>query len=186
VSSGREERREAAEICEKKRMYMQFQFYVVPSDNCTDILQEMNAFLRSHRILEVDRQFVGRDGQGFWHICIKYLESPSSRQGSNKPDYKFLLDEAQFSLFSKLRVRRKAIAEDLALPPYAVFTDEELSGIAQLEKVSVENLQKVKGIGAKKLEKYGELILKDCRIQPIKATLPNSSPPRSKRPIEIL
>ncbi len=39
---------------------------------------------------------------------------------------------------------------------YAVFTDEELSNIAKLDEITAPNMLKIKGIGEKKVEKYGQ------------------------------
>ena len=44
------------------------------------------------------------------------------------------------------------------LPAYAVFTDAELSGIAKLPVIDKLSIQSVKGIGEKKIEKYGNII----------------------------
>lgn len=79
--------------------------------------------------------------------------------GKNKIDYKEVLDEPTFRRFEKLRKIRKQISAEDAVPAYAVFTDEELSGLAKLECVNLENFTSVNGIGQKKMERYGERFL---------------------------
>ena len=45
------------------------------------------------------------------------------------------------------------------MPAYAVFTDEELAGIARLPVLEVSKLISIKGIGDKKVEKYGNQLI---------------------------
>lgn len=137
---------------------MQFQTFIVPAADATQALTELNAFLRGHKILEVESHFVEREQNAAWHFCVKYLEGGGKAAGV-RADYKLLLKEEQFAIFSKLRQARKQIAEETDVPHFVIFTDEELAGIAQLDEINLTNLVKVKGVGAKKVEKYGERIL---------------------------
>ena len=144
---------------------MQFKLFVIPVTDSGESLEELNKFLRSHRILEESHELaVGKNGT-VWHFCIKYLDgikpaNSKNRKGSNpKIDYKEVLDEKTFKKFSKLREFRKQIAIDEAIPAFAVFTDKELSEIAKLEKYTKGNINKIQGIGEKKTEKYGKRII---------------------------
>ena len=62
-------------------------------------------------------------------------------------------------------LRRKAIAETEGLPAFAVFTDKELAGIAELENPQLADLKTVKGIGSKKAERFGARILNPTEDQ---------------------
>jgi len=123
---------------------------------------EMNRFLRGNKIVNVEKEFIKINENAFWAFCIQYIGGENdSRDGarpvSAKVDYKTVLDEATFEKFSRLRAFRKKIAEDDAVPAYAVFTDAELSEIAKLPEITEKNLLKINGIGEKKVEKYGKL-----------------------------
>lgn len=85
--------------------------------------------------------------------------------GKEKIDYKQVLGEKEFAIFSILRTIRKQLAEEDAVPAYAVFTDEELAGIAQLPEILIKKLTSVKGIGDKKVQKYGKLLVEKYRQQ---------------------
>ena len=149
---------------------MQFQFFKIPVDNPQEQTNEMNAFLRGHKIISVEKNFVSNDTEAYWGFCIKYIVGNPKNTFSTKKekvDYRTVLDEKAFKVFSELRNIRKKIAEDDVVPAYAVFTDKELSGIAQLQDISIESIKKIKGIGDKKMEKYGELM-----VQKYKAILP--------------
>lgn len=63
-------------------------------------------------------------------------------------------------LFITNSLIRKQIAKDEAIPAYAVFTDAELAELAKMEGVlSLAKMKTVKGIGEKKIEKYGQHFL---------------------------
>ena len=62
-------------------------------------------------------------------------------------------------LFERLRLWRKDTAEEQGVPPYVIFHDATLAAIAAERPDSIEALQHVQGIGAKKLDAYGYEIL---------------------------
>ena len=98
-----------------------------------------------------------------WSFCVKFIETKIQEQAV-KRDYKQELDEETFKKFSTLREIRKAIAMEDAVPPYAVFLDEELASLAKLDVITISELQKIKGIGQKKIEKFGQKLLDKIQI----------------------
>ncbi|GHT54418.1 hypothetical protein FACS189446_4010 [Bacteroidia bacterium] len=126
-------------------------------------VEEMNRFLRGNKVVNVEKQLVMLNDGAFWSFCIHYIgmENKDDRPISEpkaKVDYKNILDEPTFALFSQLRVFRKKIAEIDAVPAYAVFTDAELSEIAKLEEITKKTMLSIQGIGEKKVEKYGKIL----------------------------
>ncbi len=126
-------------------------------------LTEMNRFLTSNRVLEIEQRFYQNGQSAFWSFCVRYLNSNTGsfqqQSSKQKVDYKELLNENEFAIFSKLRECRKTIAANDAVPAYAVFTDEELAGIARLPVLEVGKLISITGIGDKKVEKYGNQLI---------------------------
>ena len=61
--------------------------------------------------------------------------------------------------FEALRQWRKAVALEADVPAFVVFTDATLTAIAEARPESLEQLAKLPGVGASKLEKYGETVL---------------------------
>ncbi len=119
-------------------------------------LEELNRFLRGHRVLTLDRECHA----GVWSFCVTYqtpIEGAVSGPGA-KVDYKAVLDAPTFALFSRLREVRKQLAEKENLPPYAVFTNEQLAEAARRRCASATDLGKIDGIGAARVEKYGAAI----------------------------
>lgn len=150
---------------------MQVKLFTIPLlDNETE-LNEMNGFLRAQKVLTIDKQFVSVGENAYWSFCITYLQlskqstMAQNAQRQNKIDYKEVLDVATFAVFSTLRTIRKQIAENEAVPAYAVFTDSELAEIAKLENIDMAHLQSIQGIGQKKAEKYGQILCEQYRTQ---------------------
>ncbi|WP_395173430.1 DNA helicase RecQ [Roseibium alexandrii] len=69
------------------------------------------------------------------------------------------LDQEDRLLFDRLRRLRTQIARDQSVPPYVVFPDATLAGIAAARPITPDGLLSVSGIGQSKLDKYGEAVL---------------------------
>jgi superfamily II DNA helicase RecQ len=127
--------------------------------------EELNKFLRSHRVLRIERELTRRDSSPAWAVCVEYLEGVGPAIGSprrseeRKVDYKEMLNAADFGVFSALREVRKSLSEAEGVPVYAVFTNDQLAKLAQTRPASKAALEKVEGVGVAKVEKYGERML---------------------------
>ena len=145
---------------------MQYKIFSIPVTDDGSAIEEMNRFLRSHKVLETEQQLISTKNGAQWHFCIKYLanaQPDNKSQGSSKIDYKEVLDEKAFAVFSILREIRKKIAEKEGMPVYAIFTNEELAGIAVLEEILPETIKSVKGIGDKKAERFGKRLVEEYK-----------------------
>ena len=69
------------------------------------------------------------------------------------------LSPDELALFEHLRVLRRKIADELGVPPFVVFADTTLEGLARRRPGSLERMIEVKGIGRTKLERFGERFL---------------------------
>ena len=114
---------------------------------------DLNRFLRSKKVLEVENQLVNHAQNAYWCFCIKYLDDEAKEREKKRVDYRQVLDELSFKRFSTMREIRKQLAKEDAVPAYAVFTDEELAALARIEDLTILTMQKIKGIGEKKVEK---------------------------------
>lgn len=143
---------------------MQYEVFTVPVLDSGEALERMNRFLRGHKVVQVDKELVVLGDCAYWSFCVNYLPSPAVAsvvpgEKREKIDYKNVLDEAHFKVFSRLRACRKQIAEDDAVPAYAVFTDAELAVLAQTDSLTEQTMQQIDGVGKKRMEKYGMLLL---------------------------
>ena len=141
---------------------MQSEVFAVPASGDRELVDAMNGFLRSHRVLHAERRLVEKEAQCFWTFCIEYLDGALPGPvlaGARKVDYKEVLTPDQFARFSVLRNLRKEIADQEAVPPYAVFTYEQLAHMVRLDSPSATALERIPGIGQAKMAGYGAAFL---------------------------
>lgn len=140
---------------------MRLHFAHIPAQSPAEAEAELNGFLASHRVTAIDRQLVTTGPTPFWAISVTWLEDRAfvDPKRGDRPDYRELLPEAEFTVFARLRAARKAWAERDGVPPYAVFTNEQLAAIAQRRVTSLAALGDIAGVGKAKLDKYGRDVL---------------------------
>lgn len=74
-----------------------------------------------------------------------------------------ILSEKDETLFQKLRNLRRDIALEEKVPPYIVFSDKTLAHMCVVQPKTKEELMSVSGVGAYKVEKYGERFIQCVR-----------------------
>ncbi len=79
--------------------------------------------------------------------------------GSRRPAIKTLVSEEDAPLLSALKARRRAFAEAAKLPAYIVFNDRTLIEMAETRPATLDDMARISGVGAKKLERYGAAFL---------------------------
>jgi len=140
-------------------------FFAIPARGDNGLQEELNRFLRSHRVLTVHREFVAQGDNSFWALAVEWLEgagastADSTRRTKPRVDYKEVLSPADFAVFAKLREWRKATAEQEGIPVYAVLTNEQLASIATSRPTTPAQVQEVEGIGEAKAGKYAAGVL---------------------------
>jgi superfamily II DNA helicase RecQ len=148
---------------------MQIRIFTIPSADSGSLQAEMNAFLSAHRVLEIEQNFFQNDNGGYWSFCVRYINggaAPSAPVYSGrKVDYREVLNERDFTVFSKLRAIRKELAAADGAPAYVVFTDEELASIARLPEITEKAVLEIHGIGEKRLARYGKALIERYSAQ---------------------
>ena len=66
-------------------------------------------------------------------------------------------------LFELLRNVRRELAEERSVPPYVIFGDASLVQMAYFLPQGRESLSRITGVGATKLEEYGEMFVEHIR-----------------------
>ena len=79
---------------------------------------------------------------------------PPRRRGSRRRS-----DSPADPLFEALRAARRELALAAGVPPYVVFHDSTLRGIAEARPRTLAELSQIQGVGAAKLERYGAAML---------------------------
>ncbi len=145
---------------------MKYKFFAIPARNPAAAEEDLNAFCSSHRVTFIDKHLVEDGADSFWSVCVSWLDGAASPSASaadnrNKPaiDYKEVLNPADFSRYLVLRNFRKELAEQQNVPPYALFTNEQLANMIQQRVNSKSALQRIPGVGKSRIEKYGDAFL---------------------------
>lgn len=66
----------------------------------------------------------------------------------------------RLDLFEKLKTKRLALATEMGVPAYVVFSDASLEDMEHKLPRTMEEFSQISGVGQAKLEKYGHLFLK--------------------------
>ena len=145
----------------------QYSTFFIPHGDEGGRQEALNAFLRSHRVLSVERS-VFPEG---WAFCVEWMDgaaaasAPFGAYQREKIDYMKVLPPEVFTRFSELRKRRKAIADADGVKPFVVMTDAQLAKVAEIEKPTLADLKKIDGFGEAKAEKYGKRLLEETDAQ---------------------
>lgn len=149
-------------------MSLQCKFFVIPIKDIEETEEEINRFLRTVRVVSMQREFVNQGENSFWSMIVEYQTgsagSKSSPQsaGKKKPvvDYREVLSPEDFAIYAKLREWRKEVANKEGDPVYTVFTNEQMAKIVRSRITTKTELQKIKGVGESRTQKYGEDVIR--------------------------
>jgi superfamily II DNA helicase RecQ len=126
---------------------------------------DVNQFCAQHRVVSIERRLVTVHDRPVWCFCIEYLLHTNTAAATGggdyraRVDYKQVLNEDDFRVFSKLREMRKGMSEQEQIPVFSVFTNEQLANIARQRPTTAAELQRIDGIGDGKVARYGERVL---------------------------
>jgi ATP-dependent DNA helicase RecQ len=87
---------------------------------------------------------------------VKKTAGRASGGRSSAPVKDQITDQAGWEA---LRACRKELADKQGVPPYVIFHDTTLFGMLERKPRTLDELAEVSGVGAAKLEKYGEIFL---------------------------
>ena len=138
-------------------------FFISPFGE-KSVTDELNAFLRSHRIVNVEKRLVdGERGTG-WLFLIEYGtdNNKNAPNSSQRIDYREVFNPVEYAFFDKLRNLRKELAEKSGIPVYAVFTNDQLAAMVKKPPKTEKDLLLIPGIGESRVKQYGEVFLKLC------------------------
>jgi ATP-dependent DNA helicase RecQ len=117
------------------------------------ITEDAWAVLRGERTVEL-RQDVVTSSRRASRRKLDASGAPASRSAAAAD-----LGSADRDLFERLRTWRAETAKAASVPAYVVFPDATLVSIASRRPASVDELSGISGVGAKKLEAYGDDVL---------------------------
>jgi superfamily II DNA helicase RecQ len=142
-------------------------FFTIYVRSLRDGESELNGFLSRHKILSMRREWVDCGHDSYWAIAVDYQISSESQPRQdrsvathrNRVDYKTVLSESEFVVYSRLREWRKVTAQQEAIPLYNVFSNDQLAQFVQSRCQSTGDLLKIDGASESRISKYGVAIL---------------------------
>ena len=127
--------------------------HTVTSENSGHVFDTLTLTALSRAVLRGDVQVLLRDS-------VATGRSKGGKRGqSANVAAQHLGPDAQ-ARFINLKAWRSEVARGHDLPAYVIFTDATLAAIAERHPQSLQALQGISGIGAKKLEAYGAEVLR--------------------------
>ena len=135
---------------------MQFKFYTVPATGSFLIEDEINKFLRSHRILKVDRTFCPESG-GYWTLCVEYMdieslaEVPAFKKGQT--DATEGLSDEERKRYDRYKEIRLGVSRENGIKAYNVFSNNELALLSKFPVLD-SSITDIKGISPSHLKEF--------------------------------
>jgi ATP-dependent DNA helicase RecQ len=125
-------------------------------------VEEVNKFLRSHKVLSNSKAFNPLNGS--WSVLIEYLPDAEpieviKEKRKQRVDYMKELSVEDFAKFRVLRFCRKTIADEDGVKAYVILLDVDLVQLVNMD-ITMQSLASIKGFGEQKLSKYGERFIK--------------------------
>jgi ATP-dependent DNA helicase RecQ len=87
------------------------------------------------------------------------LRLDTVRKATAKSEARALVSDEDAPLLAALKARRRALAEAQKAPAYVIFTDRTLIEMAERRPASLDEMARISGVGATKLERYGATFL---------------------------
>lgn len=87
------------------------------------------------------------------------LRKDTIRKATRRPAVKMMVSEEDAPLLSALKAKRRALAESARVPAYVIFPDRTLIEMAENRPATLDDMARISGVGAKKLERYGDTFL---------------------------
>ena len=87
------------------------------------------------------------------------LRMDTIKSAKSSPKIKMLVSEEDAPLLSALKAKRRELAETAGVPAYIIFNDKTLVEMVQKRPVNLDAMAQINGVGAKKLENFGNIFL---------------------------
>ncbi|OIQ31457.1 MAG: ATP-dependent DNA helicase RecQ [Alphaproteobacteria bacterium MedPE-SWcel] len=84
------------------------------------------------------------------------LRRDTVKSATRRPAVRELVSEEDAPLMSALKAKRRALAEAQKVPAYVIFPDRTLIEMAERRPQTLDEMARISGVGAKKLDRYGD------------------------------
>ena len=87
------------------------------------------------------------------------LRRDTIKSATRRPAVKAMVSDEDAPLLSALKAKRRGLAEAARVPAYIIFNDRTLIEMAEKRPADLDAMAGISGIGAKKLDSYGDAFL---------------------------
>lgn len=131
-----------------------------------DVIQELSILRLNTRSREILRK-----------QCTFEMPALPKKEEKVKADQQEVLDPQSARLFQHLRNLRKQMADDQGVPPYVIFSDIALQGMAEQRPQTREQFLQISGVGKTKLDAYFTTFTEEIRAYCEQHTIPMEQTP---------
>ena len=121
---------------------MYFKIFNIPIPDSEDELERLNKFVSGVRVISARKEVVVTSGISYWSFIIEYYRENGAgerfEKRKNRIDYREVLSEEDFAVYSALRDVRKKLAEQEGVPVYTIATNGQLAEIVT-KKMTTKN-----------------------------------------------
>jgi len=154
---------------------MQYRVFVIHAMHPQHGEEELNRFLASARVASITWRFVDCGEMSYWtcRVAVVPGDGPlptsiaaggrAAQSSSMRIDYREVLGEEEFALYSALRDVRRAIATEDKVEIFVVFTNEQLAEMVRRRVTTKAALAEIPRLGSARIAKYGDRIVTKCR-----------------------
>ena len=127
--------------------------------------EALNAFMRAVSVKSTATQLISTGQISYWSILVFYLDTPPLEEHHEKTSEKHsafdpsTLNSEERNRYDALRTWRSDTAVKENFPPYVIAHNAQLGAIAKVNPTTTDGLLKVKGLGERKVAKYGDKII---------------------------
>jgi superfamily II DNA helicase RecQ len=133
---------------------------------------EVREFLKDKELISSQEYFFVKNDIPYLSFVLRYfpnrIENETKLQTKDKQEsneeWKKLLTDADMGLFNILRDWRSQRCKKDGVPPYILFTNQQLAMIVKKRPQSISELTQIDGIGKGKAQKYGEEVLSISKV----------------------
>jgi len=122
----------------------------------------LNDFLESVVPKQIDSQLIHHPTDPFWSVLVIYTPQEEMALADGErilfDTYEPLTAEEEI-LFMKLKTWRNDLAKSESVPAHIILHDAHLMTLVKIRPETAEDIQKLKGISLRKVEKYTDAIL---------------------------
>jgi ATP-dependent DNA helicase RecQ len=101
-----------------------------------------------------------------------HLREDSVSAAKSRAEPKALVADEDAPLLAALKAHRRRLAEAAKVPPYVIFNDRSLIEMAEKRPATLDAFAGITGVGATKLERYGESFLEVINQAPVEMPHP--------------